>query len=242
MAWASLSRCNSTCHEKTSNDPPPPPVDQEKRDDYTNHSKTPLHWGEEKPINKEHIKAFGGQYGFRGPNIHPKSRSTKKNTAFTRTFFRKVRVNFSLLPCDTSQEPNGNCSEKLVQMNFFILGGFFRVDFPPLRLGSVPGTVWRQVLGHPGRPDLISVQFHIDWTECLQDKRDISTGQTGHVHKMAAVQKWGCPAEFLYCGVAKGSSISWVAKFKGDKSSACKLSNGWSRSYRQIKLLLSAGI
>ena len=31
-----------------------------------------------------------------------------------------------------SQEPNGNCSEKLVQMNFFISGGFFRVDFPPV--------------------------------------------------------------------------------------------------------------
>ena len=31
-----------------------------------------------------------------------------------------------------SQEREGNCSEKLVQMNFFILGGFFRVDFPPL--------------------------------------------------------------------------------------------------------------
>ena len=37
--------------------------------------------------------------------------------------------------------------------------------------------------------------------------------------------------------VAKGSSISWVAKFKGDKTSECKLSNGRSRSYREIKLL-----
>ena len=42
-------------------------------------------------------------------------------------------------------------------------------------------------------------------------------------------------------GVAKGSSVSWVAKFKGDKNSECKLSNGWSRSYKVIKLLLSAG-
>ena len=25
---------------------------------------------------------------------------------------RKVPVNFSLLPCDTSQEPSGNCSEE----------------------------------------------------------------------------------------------------------------------------------
>ena len=42
-------------------------------------------------------------------------------------------------------------------------------------------------------------------------------------------------------GVAKGSSVSWVAKFKGDIKSECKLSNGWSRSYKVIKLLLSAG-
>ena len=40
--------------------------------------------------------------------------------------------------------------------------------------------------------------------------------------------------------VAKGSSISWVAMFKGNKNSECKLSNGWSRSYREIELLLSA--
>ena len=44
-----------------------------------------------------------------------------------------------------------------------------------------------------------------------------------------------------FWGVAKGSSVSWVAKFKGDKSSECKLSNEWSRSYKEIKLLLSAG-
>ena len=41
--------------------------------------------------------------------------------------------------------------------------------------------------------------------------------------------------------VAKGSSVSWVAKFKGDKNSECKLSNGWSWSYKEVKLLLSAG-
>ena len=45
----------------------------------------------------------------------------------------------------------------------------------------------------------------------------------------------------LGLGVAKGSSISWVAKYKGDKNSECKLSNGWSRSYKVIKLLLSEG-
>ena len=44
-----------------------------------------------------------------------------------------------------------------------------------------------------------------------------------------------------FWGVAKGSSVSWVAKFKGGKNPECKLSNGWSRSYKVIKLLLSAG-
>ena len=54
----------------------------------------------------------------RGRKTHPKSRNTKKRCL--RELFRKVRANFSLLSCDTSQEPNGNCSEKFVQMNLFI--------------------------------------------------------------------------------------------------------------------------
>ena len=41
-------------------------------------------------------------------------------------------------------------------------------------------------------------------------------------------------------GVAKGSSISWVAKFKRDNKSECKLSKGWSWSYKVIKVLLLA--
>ena len=54
---------------------------------------------------------------FMGMGVVPApSRNTKKNGAFTRTL-SKVRMKFCLLPCDTSQEPNGNCSEKLVQMN-----------------------------------------------------------------------------------------------------------------------------
>ena len=56
------------------------------------------------------------------------------------------------------------------------------------------GTVWGRVPGL--RPDNLCV-IPIDWTECPQDRRDISTGQTGHVHEMVAVKKWGCPAEFL---------------------------------------------
>ena len=52
-----------------------------------------------------------------------------KNAAFTRTFSKSSRE----LSCDANQEPDGNCSGKLVQMNFFILGGFFWVDFPPVK-------------------------------------------------------------------------------------------------------------
>ena len=59
----------------------------------------------------------------RDQETHPKSRNTKKNTAFTRAF-RKVRANFCLLACEASQELNRNCSEKLVQMSFL-----FWVDF-----------------------------------------------------------------------------------------------------------------
>ena len=44
-----------------------------------------------------------------------------------------------------------------------------------------------------------------------------------------------------FWGVAEGSSVSWVAKLKGDKNSEWKLSNGWSRSQREIELLLPAG-
>ena len=46
-------------------------------------------------------------------------------------------------------------------------------------------------------------------------------------------------------GVAKGSSISQVAKLNGDnfsdERSEYKLSNGWSRSYRETKLLPASG-
>ena len=46
---------------------------------------------------------------------------------------------------------------------------------------------------------------------------------------------------FVWWGVAKGSSLSWVAKLKGEKHLERKLSNGQSRSYKVTKLLLSAG-
>ena len=74
-----------------------------------------------------------------GPKTHPKSGNTKK-TPRPRELFREIRANFCLLPCDTSQEPNGNCSEKLVQMNFFILGGLFLGGFLVDRFLSSAGA------------------------------------------------------------------------------------------------------
>ena len=82
-----------------------------------------------------HFQKDQGKEGLeaRKPTQNPE---IPKQTPRSRELFRRVRVNFCLLPCDTSQGPNGNCSEKLVEMNFFILGGFFRVDFPPLGGGQ----------------------------------------------------------------------------------------------------------
>ena len=58
----------------------------------------------------------------------------------------------------------------------------------------------------------------------------------GHFHLFLAYSGYA-----IMWGAAKGSSFSWVAKFKGEENSECKLSNGWSRSCSEIKLLLSAG-
>ena len=54
----------------------------------------------------------------RGPKTH--------KTPRLHELFRKVRVNFCLLPCDASQEPNGNCSEKnLFRWTFLFWVAFF---------------------------------------------------------------------------------------------------------------------
>ena len=60
----------------------------------------------------------------------------KKHAAFTRTC-SKSSCKLLSFPCDRSQEPDGNCSEKLIQMNFFIWGGFFGVVFPHLSIMNV---------------------------------------------------------------------------------------------------------
>ena len=48
----------------------------------------------------------------------------QKKNAFSRAF-SKSSCELFLLPCHTSQEPNRNCSDKLVQMNFFFWDGCF---------------------------------------------------------------------------------------------------------------------
>ena len=53
-----------------------------------------------------------------------------------------------ILPSSLCQEPNGNCSDKLVHVNFFILGGFFRVDFPLLKKRLNQERDCRRVICH----------------------------------------------------------------------------------------------
>ena len=84
----------------------------------------------------------------------------------------------------------------------------FRAPSPKFRAGISARMA-------PGCPKdfLIDVQFHIG-TEYPRDRRDISTGQTGHVYGMAAVQKWGFPAEFLHWEKLQGlTSWAWLPKF-----------------------------
>ena len=44
-------------------------------------------------------------------------------------FFEKFARTFAFFPMTEVRKTDGNCSEKLVQMNFFILGGFFSGGF-----------------------------------------------------------------------------------------------------------------
>ena len=67
---------------------------------------------------------FYARVSIEAQNPTPKSRNTTK-TPHLRELVRKVRANFCLLSCDASQKHSRNCSEQLVQMNLFILGGLF---------------------------------------------------------------------------------------------------------------------
>ena len=98
--------------------------------------------------------------------------------------FRQVHMNFCLLPCDTNQEPNRNRSEKLVQLNFFILGDVFGVNLRPVKVRECmfgPGlgtaftcaTLWL-VVCHCHRPQLTKSQRSMPMTGNLDM-------QTGHL-------------------------------------------------------------
>ena len=69
----------------------------------------------------------------------------KKRRVYT-NFFEKFARTFAFFPVTRVRTPDGNCSEKLVQINFFFLGGFFRVDFPALNLGSSSAKWWFSLL------------------------------------------------------------------------------------------------
>ena len=59
------------------------------------------------------------------------------------------------------------------------------------RLGASPP-------GHPGGPSLISVYFHIDWTEMSAGQADTSTGEAGPI-------QWEVSAKFL--------NVSWLFSY-----------------------------
>ena len=110
-------------------------------------------------------------------------------------------------------------------------GNFRKSGWGPFQIFSGNLRQFRVILGNLGGPKA---------QEKPIEGREICVPVPGPTKKMEVRMKvlifpgksWG---------VAKGSSISWVAKLKVDKESECKLSNGRSRSYKVIKRLLSAG-
>ena len=57
------------------------------------------------------------------PSLKPPFAALQKKARHLCELFSEVRANFCLLPCDTSQEPNGNCSEKPCSDKLFLRGG-----------------------------------------------------------------------------------------------------------------------
>ena len=92
----------------------------------------------------------------RGPKPTSSNLSPPSNRKLTR-----VRANFCLLPCGTSQEPDRNCSEKLVQMNFLIgerkvrtnsfCTNFLKMPKGPGHPGKIPGTSQTPLFETQGR-------------------------------------------------------------------------------------------
>ena len=77
-------------------------------------------------IASQNLSRDNGETNFsqRGRGVTDRGVTAQKVLRDFQRTLRQLWDNF-----DTNQEPSGNCSEKLVQMNFFILGGFFRWIF-----------------------------------------------------------------------------------------------------------------
>ena len=71
------------------------------------------------------VQPFNSRMAHNNPEI-------PKNTVFTRTFSKSSRELFEKVPVTRVRNPAEIVQKKLVQMNLFILGGFFRVDFSPV--------------------------------------------------------------------------------------------------------------
>ena len=89
----------------------------------------PSFHGEKVAISRERESYFQGKIVpqreiFRGPKTHPKSRNTKKNGAFKRTFFEKFARTFAFFPVMRVRNP-----AEVVQKNAFRWTFLFWVDF-----------------------------------------------------------------------------------------------------------------
>ena len=79
----------------------------------------------------------GAKKGLWTPGVKQDPEIPKKHRVYT-NFFEKFARTFAFFPVMRVRNPTEIVQKKkLVQMNFFILGGFFRVDFPPLIFAPV---------------------------------------------------------------------------------------------------------
>ena len=65
---------------------------------------------------------------FSGPKAHPKYRNTKKTRRVHTNFFEKFARTFACFPVTWVRNPVRIVQKKTCSDDFFILGGFFRVD------------------------------------------------------------------------------------------------------------------
>ena len=79
---------------------------------------------------------------------HTQNPEFRQKTRRLHELFRKVRVNSCLLPVTRVRNPTEFVQKKLVQTNYFILGGFLGVDFPPVNFSSEPPAKLHLVWGN----------------------------------------------------------------------------------------------